>query len=201
VPTRTPRHLLPGLALLCALGCGAAGPHTRFQDLARSEWEAPSGQYLIGVGDALAVLVYEQPGLATRARVRTDGRIALPFIGEAIAVGKAPTALAQEIETRLKQFILNPRVTVNVEESPPLTVSVIGEVRSVGQVTLEPGGGVLQALAQAGGPSEFADRSAIYVLRRVPEPRRIRFHFAELTENRGGAASFPLRRGDVVIVE
>jgi len=187
--------------LLVALGCASSGAYTWFRDLPRNDWEAPSGQYVIGIGDTLNVLVYEQASLTTRARIRSDGRLAVPFIGEIVAVGKPPTLLAQEIEGRLKQFILNPRVTVNVDESPPLLVSVLGEVRTPGTLTLQPGAGVLQALAQAGGPSDFADRSAVFVLRLLPKSQRVRFRYEELTQDLNSAASFPLRNGDVVIVE
>ena len=75
------------------------------------------------------------------------------------------------------------------------------EVRTVGTLSLEPGAGLLQALAQAGGPSDFADREAIYVLRRQPEFKRIRFTYAALIQNTDGAATFPLKTGDVIVVE
>jgi protein involved in polysaccharide export with SLBB domain len=82
-------------------------------------------------------------------------------------------------------------------------VNILGEVAHVGALTLDPatGSGLLQALSQAGGPSEYADKSEIFVLRRTPEFRRIRFTYDALVENRSGAATFPLRTGDVIVVE
>jgi polysaccharide export outer membrane protein len=156
---------------------------------------------MIGVGDVLAIQVFEQPNLSTRARIRPDGRIALPLMGEIVAVGKHPNAVSRELEEGFKRFIVSPRVTVNVEESRPVLVSVMGEVRTPGSQSLEPQSGLLQAIAQAGGLTEFADESEIFVLRRVPEFRRIRFTYDALVHNEGGAATFPLRTGDVIVVE
>lgn len=200
----SPKRLGALVVLLClatVTGCGSAGSFIWYRDLPRAEWGETTNEYVIGVGDAIRVQVYEQEALTTQVKIRTDGRIALPFVGELVAVGKHPMALAQEIEGRLKQFIVSPRVIVNVETSQPVVVSALGEVVHVGSLTLEPSAGLLQALAQAGGPTDYADRSGIFVLRRVPEFHRIRFTYDALVQNRDGAATFPLRTGDVIVVE
>jgi polysaccharide export outer membrane protein len=199
-------RLTTGLASLAvaatATGCAGTGPYVWYSALPANERIPPAaGQFLIGVGDTINVRVYEQPALATDGKIRPDGKIALPFVGEVLAAGKTPKALAQEIEIGLRQFIVGPRVTVNVVALTPMTVSVIGEVAKQGAVTLEPSSGVLQALAQSGGPTDFADKSRIFVLRRLPTFQRIRFTYENLVENRDGAALFPLQNGDIVQVQ
>ncbi len=192
-------------ALLCgallAGACGSSGHFIWYRDLPKAEWGQAPNEYVIGIGDAVLVQVYEQEALTTHAKIRTDGRIALPFVGEIVAVGKHPMALAKEIEARLKEFIVSPRVIVNIETSEPINVSMLGEVSKVGALTLPPSSGLLEALAQAGGPTDYADKSAIYVLRRTPEFRRIRFTYDALVQNEDGAATFPLQTGDVIVVE
>ena len=182
-------------------GCASVGPFVWYRDLPPADRAAPSGQSLISVGDTVNIRVYEQPSLSTDGKIRADGRIALPLIGEVVAAGKTPGRLAQEIEVALRQFIVTPRVTVNIAQSTPVTVSVLGEVGKQGVVTLEPASGLLQALAQAGGPSDYANKSAIFVLRRVPAFRRIRFTYDDLVKNQNGAAEFPLQNGDVILVQ
>ncbi len=192
------------IALLCAgatIGCGGAGAFTWYRDLPKAEWGEASNEYVIGVGDTLHVQVYEQEGLTTLAKIRSDGRIALPFVGEIVAVGKHPSALARELEARLKEFIVSPRVTVNVDVSQPVVVSVLGEVHKVGSLSLDSSAGLLRALAEAGGLTDYADKSSIYVLRKTPEFRRIRFTYDALVHNEGSAATFSLRTGDVIVVE
>jgi polysaccharide biosynthesis/export protein len=190
------------LALFSALGtgCGGSGPYVWYHALPRTEWEKPR-EYLIAVGDTLSINVYEQPNITTKAKIRSDGRIEIPFVGEVAVVGKQPFAVAREIEQRLKAYIVAPRVTVNVEESSPVAITVMGEVPTKGALSLQQPAELAQALAQAGGLTEFASESKIFVLRRYPAPRRIRFTYEAIVQNQGGAANFPLRTGDVIIVE
>jgi polysaccharide export outer membrane protein len=199
---RVPARVLGLFVLLAHItGCGASGHFIWFRDLPRNPSAPLSGEYVIGVGDTLNVRVYEQAALTADVKIRSDGRIGLPFIGEVVAVGKSPTALAREIQGRLTQFIVNPSVTVNVAASPPLVVSVMGEVAHPGALTIERSTGLLQVLAQAGGLTDFADKSQIFVVRSVPEFQRIRFTYESLVENRDGAATFWLQAGDVMIVQ
>ena len=194
-------------AALCALlaqplwGCASAGQFVWFHDIPKTEWNSASGDYVIGVGDTISIRVYEQEGLSSSAKIRRDGRIALPLVGELMVAGKTPLALAHELEVRLKEFVVSPRVTVNVDSSQPVVVSVIGEGKSSGALTLESPSKLIQAIAQSGGPSEFGDKSRIFVLRQFPAFQRIRFTNDAILHNEGGAATFPLRTGDVIVYE
>ena len=188
-------------ALVALSACGSPGKFVWYHDLPKQQWADASGEYVIGIGDSIRIQVYEQEALSSTAKIRPDGRIALPFVGEIVAAGKHPQGLAKEIEARLKEFIVSPRVIVNIEDAKPVTVTFLGEVGHVGQVVLDPSLGLLQAIAQAGGPNPYADKDSIYVLRRTPEFIRIRFTYDALVQNEGGAASFPLRTGDVIVVE
>jgi polysaccharide export outer membrane protein len=164
--------------------------------------DPPAGsEYTIGVGDLLDVQVWEQEKMSAKIRVRSDGRISLPFLNDVEVVGKTPNALNSELEAGLKSVILNPKVTVVVAESRPLSVSVLGEVVKPGLQTLEPGAGVIQALAAAGGLSTFAHKDRIFVVRSTPQSTRIHFTYGELTSSAGKAGLFRLRSGDVIVVE
>jgi polysaccharide export outer membrane protein len=125
----------------------------------------------------------------------------MALIGEVMAAGKHPSGLARELETRLREFVVSPRVTINVEASQPVSITALGEVAHPGALALEPPADLLQALALLGGPTEFADKSRIFVVRRFPEFRRIRFNYEAITHNQGGAAQFPLRAGDAIVIE
>ena len=118
------------------------------------------------------------------AKVRTDGRIAMALIGEVMAAGKHPSGLARELEGRLREFVVSPRVTINVEAVPTVRSPRLGEVAHPGALALEPPADLLQAMALLGGPTEFADKSRIFVVRRFPEFKRIRFNYARSREIR-----------------
>jgi polysaccharide export outer membrane protein len=167
--------------------------------------EPPPG-YRIGPGDVLGVRVWNQESMSiARARVRDDGRISVPFLNDVDAAGTTPTLLARRLEEALRSYVVNPVVTVTVEEVRPLRISVIGQVTRPGVYDLERGVGVLAALAAAGGLTDYAHRDRLYVLRTVHRPDdaplRIRFTFDGLTRAEPRAASFVLHQGDTVVVE
>lgn len=199
VPSRPRSTLAPVAAALLALAACAHRPASVWVD----ELPAPaaSGAVTIGPGDTLSVRVVNQDNLTTRARVREDGRISLPFLNDVQAAGYAPAVLAQQLQTRFKDFFTAPVVTVALEERPPLKISVVGEVARPGAFTLEPGAGVLHALADAGGLTPYADREGIYVLRAGVPEGRVRFRWASLVAGEGRGATFHLQSGDVVVVE
>jgi polysaccharide export outer membrane protein len=197
------RSAFAGLAALSLAlsGCASAGQFVWYQDVPNTEWKTDALEYVIGVGDVINIRVYEQEGLSSSVKIRRDGKIALPLVGEVLVAGKHPSELAKEIELRLKEFIVSPHVTVNIDSSQLVTVTTIGEITHIGTVTLEPPARLVEALAQAGGPSEFADKSRIFVLRQYPKFQRIRFTYDAIERNEGGAAGFPLRTGDVLEIE
>lgn len=186
-----------GLALA---GCGAHGSYVWVDDYAGS---ASPSDYVIGVGDTLQVRVFNQEGMSAKARVRDDGKVSLPFLNDVVAAGYRPQVLAQQIQTRLKDFINTPIVTVSVEEERPLQISVVGQVTKPGQYVLDRGAGVLQAVAAASGLNEYGHNDRVFVLRRVPghPPERIRFNLDDLFHGDPKALAFRLDQGDAVVAE
>jgi polysaccharide export outer membrane protein len=192
------RAIGPVLVVLTALGCGTTGPYVWARDL-KSE-EVGSVDYVIVVGDVISVKVFNQDAMSTHAKVRSDGKISMPFLGDITVLGKTPASVAKEVETGLKGFINAPNVTVIVEEFQPTTVTVVGEVAHPGPIAMDRNAGVLQALASAGGLTDNASRDDIYVLREVPVARRIRFTYDSLVQF-PPARTFRLRPGDIIVVE
>jgi polysaccharide export outer membrane protein len=163
--------------------------------------EAAKEALVIKPGDVIDVRVLNQDQVSGKARVRSDGKVALPFLNEVQAAGMAPGALAQDLQARFKSFFTTPVVTVSVEEAKPRPISVMGQVERPGQYALDNASTVLQALALAGGLTEFAKNDRIFVLRAGPPQERIRFRYEALVQPRGPAASFRLQGGDVVVVD
>ena len=184
------------------MSCASAGNYVWVHDLPPiAPAAAKDDLYVINVGDTLAVRVFEQEAMSSKVKVRADGRVALPIIGEFEVRGKRPWDVARELEVKLKEFVVAPKVTVNVDEFATLLVAVLGEVTHPGSYPLQPASGVLQALASAGGLTEYATRDRIFVLRKTPALRRVRFTFDALSRNEARAATFALQTGDVVVVE
>lgn len=191
--------LLAG-CLATVSACGSPGAFV-WVDKAPDSIFAPAPEGLIRTGDVVAVRVFGQDSLSTRATVGTPGTVAVPLVGEVQVSGKAPEAVAKDIAERLEPFINTPHVVVSVEETSTV-VAVIGEVSNAGVVVLNHDLTVLAALAEADGLTEFADRSMVFVLRREPNGLyRIRFKYEDIVRGVGKAAAFRLRTGDQLIVE
>lgn len=155
---------------------------------------------VIGVGDTVDIRVLGQDQLSTRAVVRSDGRVTLPFLGDVRAAGLTPAALAAEAEERFKELINVPVVTVAVQPAPASPISVLGEVGRPGRHPYETGMTVLEALALAGGLTEFAHADRVFVLRGEP-PVRVRFDTRRLLRGDGEGFSFVLQPGDTLVAE
>jgi polysaccharide export outer membrane protein len=189
--------VLVALVFAAMLGCSGSGPYVWVNQLPLDQ---TADAYVIGAGDLLSVRVYNQENLSTHARVRSDGKIAMPLIGEVEVRGKSPAVVSRELEVKLKELMVSPTVTITVEETQPTSVTVLGQVVHPGIYTVDSTSGVLQALAVAGGFNDYASRGSIYVMRRSPA-QRVRFTFADLNYAEGRAAMFRIRTGDVVVVE
>jgi len=99
--------LLLGFFCLAAVDCSAA-------------------DYLIGEGDALDIAVWGVKDLNVTVKVRPDGKITMPGLGEVVAAGSTPSDLQSLLGTRLKDLVKNPIVTVTVKEITNSKVYVFG---------------------------------------------------------------------------
>ncbi len=200
------RRALPAATLALAGAC-ASSPG-RFVWIDSYAPPAAEAGYVVAPGDLLNVRVWDNDKLSTKTRVRADGRVSVPLLDDVPVAGRAPAAVARDLERRLRQaqLVVAPRVDVALDENSQVSVSVLGKVARVGAFALPVGSGVAEALATAGGLTEFARRDRIFVLRRAPgpgasEPVRIRFTFGAVTGKSSTAALFRLRSGDVVVAE
>jgi len=155
--------------------------------------------YRIGKEDVLDVSVWRDPDLSRTLPVRPDGFITLPMVGEVQAEGRTTVELEQDIARRLQKYVQSPRVTVMVREINSARVFVTGEVQKPGAYPLRGNVTVLQALAMAGGLTEFADRNGMMVIRGSNGPR-IPVRYSDLIDQRAHGADFPLQPGDTVVV-
>lgn len=204
--SRLPPRALAHAALLLlvsvlASGCSGLGKYT-WVDEYQEKPPPPDASYRIAAGDLLNIRVWNQEALTTQARVREDGRISLLFLDDVEAAGHSPAMLSQQIQTRLKDYINHPVVTVALEQARPIKVTLVGEINRIGPLEIETGASLLQALAGAGGFTEYAHKDRVFVMRQEDgTPVRIRFRYDDLIRAEGRAPTFRLRPGDVIVVE
>jgi len=160
-----------------------------------------ANDYRLAAGDKLRIEVYKDAQLSQALQVRPDGKVTLPLVGDVVAAGRTPTELRDAISSALTEYMEKPTVTVIVTETMPQMVFVTGEVNKPGQFTL--GGGpmnILQALAMAGGLTDFANRKDIRVLRKGPAGMQtLKFNYKEALDS--SREPLQLRAGDTVVVK
>jgi len=122
--------------------------------------------YTIGAGDGLAVNVWQEPTLSGSVKVRPDGYITLPLVNEIHVTGMTTTKLRNVLEKKYKEFLNNPTVTIRVESIISSQVFLIGQITNPGAYPFTGEETVIQLITRAGGPTIFAKRRNIRVLRR-----------------------------------
>jgi polysaccharide biosynthesis/export protein len=136
----------------------------------------PDG-YRIGPGDILQIAVFREPEASVpAATVRSDGKISVPLIKEVEAVGLTALEAERLLAEKLSRYIRDPEVTVIVSQINSRKVYLVGAVKTVGSIDLKGPMTVLQAIAQAGGLTDYAKRKQIYVLR-TEDGRQIKLPF------------------------
>ncbi|MBU1692958.1 MAG: polysaccharide export protein, partial [Verrucomicrobia bacterium] len=123
-----------------------------------------------------------------------NGCINLPFLDFVEAAGKTPSELEREIMTRYIEGGFYRTLGVNII-IPTQSYFVRGEVRGAGRFQLTGRMTILQALATAGGFTEFANSRRVELLR---GNQRIVVNVRELEKH--PARDKELEAGDVIIV-
>ena len=125
--------------------------------------------YRIGGADLLNISVYQQADLDRKLRVTQNGTISLPLIGN-VKVGGLTVSEAQDaISTKLKDFVINPQVTIFINDYGNKKVFVLGQVRTPGSYELPPESKltVLEAVSLAGGFTPIASLDRTKIIRVV----------------------------------
>lgn len=197
-----PKQTLLMLAMLVGLGCPTKHPFVWASELPPTEVSIESQP--LRTGDTIRLTI---PGMdkeldeAGDIEVTADGNIMVPFIGPVRVEGLTPAQTAQQLNSRLNGIIQNPNARVTVIEPRAPVVAVLGEVRNPGPIDIAHGEGLLTALSRAGGLTEFAHPTKIFVVRVYPEQQRVRFRYEDLVGGIDHSINFQLRDGDVIVVQ
>jgi polysaccharide export outer membrane protein len=163
---------------------------------------AMTDSYVIGTTDAINIFVWKEPTLSSTANVfvRPDGMISMPLLGDVQASGKTPVQLADDIADKLKKYLQDPHVTVTLTSMNSKRVYLIGQVGRAGPMELTPGMTLLQAIATAGGISEYANAKKMYILRTVDgKQQKITLQYKQALKG-DSSLNLTLNPGDTIVV-
>ncbi|GEC94768.1 hypothetical protein ZRA01_08410 [Zoogloea ramigera] len=137
--------------------------------------EGPALEYRLGPGDGVKISVFQNPDLGLETRVSDTGAISYPLVGSVQIGGLTVAAAERAIADGLKKggFVLQPQVTLVIQQVRGAQVAVLGQVARPGRYPLESTAmKVTDVLALAGGTApQGADR---VILTGVRNGRRVR---------------------------
>ena len=171
--TSYPTGELPRLSFLfaflvfAALMCGGCqsplpplpnppGPHTAVR---------------LSPGDVIKLSFAEESDLDQTQKIRRDGKVSLPFLGEVTAAGKRVIDFQRELVRRYEDDLENPDVLVTLENGPA-TVIISGFATYPGRITFERPTTIYQAIMQAGGVTDYGSLSNIHLTRIIDGVQR-----------------------------
>ena len=112
---------------------------------------AVDSSYVIHPGDQISVAVFGDAALSQNVTVLSDGDIQYPLVRRIHVAGLTPAAAASAIRTKMRQYIKQPMVTVNVVQEGLLNIVVLGAVKTPGKYQVRSDAHVMDAIAVAGG--------------------------------------------------
>jgi polysaccharide export outer membrane protein len=129
---------------------------------------ADDATYTLRPNDTISVAVYEEPDLTLQVRILKTGQASFPLIGSVEVGGLTVAAAAARIRTLYaKDYLVDPKLTLTVDEYATEYISVIGAVKNPGQVAIPVSGNLdlAAAMATAGGLDDNADVNGIQLVR------------------------------------
>lgn len=123
--------------------------------------------YLISPTDLIDITVYRETELNRAVRVNAEGEISLPLAGTIKVGGLSIIDAERALSERLKEFLVNPQVSIFIKEYSSKQIYMLGEVKSPGALPLplEAPMTVLEAIAKAGGFTSLAAPDRTRVIR------------------------------------
>ena len=135
------------LAAALAANLAAQAPQPRNQ----------AAGYVLGPDDQIVVHALLVPEITDKPiRIESDGSLNLPLVGRVEAGGLTSRQLETVIAARLRTFVEQPEVSIDVAEQRSQPISVLGAVKTPGVHQLRGPKTLLEALSIAGGVEQDA---------------------------------------------
>lgn len=157
---------------------------------------AATDQVTLAAGDSIRVVVWRKPEMSGDFIIGSDGTITHPLY-QAVRVGGIPFTTARtNIRTFLARFEQDPQFVAE----PLLRIAVSGEVGRPQVYALRPETSIGEAVAQAGGPRENANRDRVRVLRKDASGGQREF-YVSLLDPEGSSSVMRIHSGDQIVVD
>jgi polysaccharide export outer membrane protein len=173
-------------------GAASAKPTASMQD------------YVLGSGDVIKISVFQNPDLTVETRVSENGTITFPLIGAVVVGGTSTSTTEKHIARMLKEgnFLIDPQVTVLIEQIHGNQVAALGQFNRPGRYPLETTQMKLSDLiATAGGIAPTGSDKVIFTGIRDGKSVWQEIDIGTMYANNHAENDFVLKSGDVLFVD
>lgn len=158
------------IGVLCVFFCTNC-QSTTYQSITEAHQTSNVASDVLGTGDVVSVVFPGAIQFNQTQKIRLDGKISLPIIGEVMAVGKTPADFRDELTQQYESELQDPEVIVSLVHSAAV-VYVNGQVAMPGKVVLDRRMTVFDAIMEAGGFATLANKKKVILTRQENGKRK-----------------------------
>jgi protein involved in polysaccharide export with SLBB domain len=131
----------------------------------------PKTAVRLSPGDTIKVSYSDETIPDQTQKIRRDGKVSLPFLGEMMVAGKRTIDFQNELVSLYEEQLEKSEVLVTLE-SGPANVIVAGFANKPGKLSFDRPTTVFQAIMEAGGVSDYGSLSNIHLTRLINGEQR-----------------------------
>lgn len=160
------------------------------------------GNFRIGPGDELNILIYGEESLSGNFKVSPTGFLSIPLLPAMQVKGFTPTQVRIKLRNALQKLIKDPKVSVSLTGVRSFQVYFSGEVQRIGAISLTSETNILQAITLAGGLTEYAS-GRIVLIRKISASKTQRYSitYKEILAGKKFLDQVTLESGDILVAE
>ena len=168
--------------------------------------------YKMRSGDYVELIVYGHDDISSRSTsstrssdsnpyvVRPDGKLGIPLIGDVYCQNRSVEDVVNEISCRLAEYVIDPKVSINITRLGTTRVYVLGEVRNQGMHELDKSHNLLDAVSKAGGFTQKSAKRRVYVVRQGLDNFVTEIDMLALLRRGNQSCNIELQEGDSVYI-
>ena len=93
-------------------------------------------EYILDSNDILSISFNGLEIFSNLYKINLEGYLSLPELGQFYAAGYTIKELKQDLEEQYEKYIIEPRLTISINEYRPVSIYLTGEVRNPGLYTI-----------------------------------------------------------------
>ena len=196
------KFLLIFLAIFVFIGCATTTSSVKLNaDSPIAEKKPKLSEFVFGAGDEIEINVYRNDELNRKILIPPDGIIFYPLLGEFQVSGMSATKLRHLLTEGLKNYIVDPQVSISIVSLKSNKVFVLGEVEKPGVFQINGSMNIIEAITMAGGFTLDAKQNNVLLVRgEINNPEINSLNLKDFLVKGEIKENVSLQKGDIIYV-